>query len=50
MDDLIIYVTHMVDHEGHYREYIGHKKTPQIIDFRAFLCAARSGIEPLILP
>ena len=28
MDDLIIYVTHMVDHEGHYREYIGHKKTP----------------------
>ena len=30
MDDLIIYVTHMVDHEGHYREYIGHKNTRKL--------------------
>lgn len=31
-------------------QFFGHKKTPKIVDFRAFPSAARSGIEPLILP
>ena len=31
-------------------QFFGHEKTPKIVDFRAFPSAARSGIEPLILP